>query len=240
MKSFLDKLCDVFFVKKCVACGRLLEYDSEHSLCDECLNDWIGSKQEKCVVCNKEQTKCRCGFYQLNHDSVRHLALYRAAEVDSVTNRLVYALKKSNNVKVFDFVAREMVENIVFKSLDGTICVGAPRSVSAIRKNGYDHSKKLARKVAELTNTEYVDALVHKGRASEQKQIKHREERLENVRQNICLNNKSIDKIRGKRVLLIDDIGTSGATTHVCTELLKNAGAVSVCCILCARNESEG
>ena len=242
MKDFrkiLDSICDVFFVKKCVSCGQLLEYDTKEWLCEECKNEWLGAKQEKCDVCGKAQTKCRCGFYQLSHDSVRHLALYRAAETDSVINRIVYALKQSNNKDVFDFVAHEMVNDIVPKSIENTVCVSAPRSVGAIRKNGYDHSKKLARRVAELLDVEYVDALRHNGKKSEQKQLKLREERLANVGKYCCVNEKTIGKVKGKNVLLIDDIGTSGATTHICTSLLKSAGALQVCCILCARNESD-
>lgn len=239
-RKILDSIVDIFFVKKCVSCGQLLEYDTKEWLCEECKNEWIGAKQEKCDFCNKPQTKCSCGFYKLTHDSVRHLALYRAAESDSVTNRIVYALKESNNKEVFDFVAHEMVNEIIPKSLENTVCVSAPRSIGAIRKNGYDHSKKLARRVSELLDVEYVDALIHNGKKSEQKQLKQREERLINVGKYCCINKKMIEKIKGKNVLLIDDIGTSGATTYVCTGILKNAGALQVNCILCAKNESDG
>lgn len=237
IKRYIDSILSVIFVKKCIACRVLLEYDSDKKLCPDCEREWKESKAEICPDCYEEQIDCRCSFWRSNVDSVRHLALYSHDEIDSVTNRLVYALKKSNNDDVFDFVADEMVENLISrKNLYNTVCVSVPRNPKSIRKYGYDHAKKLAKRVADRLGVEYVDFLKHRGGKSEQKKLNYAQ-RIENAKNNCYVNESNIGKIKGKRVLLIDDIGTTGAMTGACTALLKQHGAYRVDCVLAAKNK---
>ena len=237
IKNFLDSILNTVFVKKCVACKELLAHDSERMLCDACFEEWEDAKSEVCPDCLKEQIDCRCGVKSRYVDSVRHLALYSHYHTDSVPNRIVYALKRSNNDSVFDFVSDEMIKLLLPKTVYGnTVCVGVPRNPMAIRKYGYDHAKLLARIVAKKLGVEYADVLGHNGGRVEQKTL-NSEQRIVNARKNCYVIPSMADCIKGKRVLLIDDIITTGASLSVCAELLKNNGALRVDCIVAARNE---
>lgn len=237
IKAYIDKILNIVFVKKCVACRKLLPYDYVGKLCSDCEEEWEESKDEICPNCYKQQIKCRCGFGKSDVDSVRHLALYDHNNFDSVTNRLIYALKKCNSSDVFDFIADQMIENIISKEhLDNTVCVNVPRNPRAVRRYGYDHAKVLAKLIAGKLNIEYVDALVHIGGKSEQKKLNHIQ-RYENAKKNCRIDPSCVEKIKGKRVLLVDDIGTTGAMSKVCSMLLKQNGAVRVDCVLAAKNE---
>ena len=240
IRKIISKLLDVVFVKKCVACQELLPFDYDGYLCKDCLEEWTLSKSEVCPYCMKEQEKCRCGFHMSELDSVRHLAIYSPHDTDSVTNKIVYALKRSNVDAVFEFVSSEMCKSLITnKSNKNTVCVGVPRNPKAIRKHGYDHAKKLAKQVAEDMGFEYVDALYHKGGGMEQKELKNQALRMENAKKNCYIKPKCVERIRGKRVILIDDIGTTGSMANACCKLLKKNGAYCVECVLCARNESN-
>ena len=142
---------DLFWVKKCVACDELLEYDTKEYLCPKCYAEWEAAKNERCPVCQKRECKCSCGNRnKLYVDFVRHLALYEPYEREYVVNRIVYALKNSNNDDVFEFVAHEMVKEFSLKeNMRNTVIVSVPRNPSSIRKYGYDHAMKLAKRVAE-------------------------------------------------------------------------------------------
>ncbi len=240
IKESINKILNIIFVKRCVACKKLLPYDYDKKLCADCLAEWEESKTEICADCLKEQTECHCRFRNNKVDSVRHLALYSHYDNEAVTNRLIYALKRSNNDDVFEFVADEIIDNLITKkNLYNTVCVSVPRNPNSIRHYGYDHAKTLAKRIAEKLDIEYVDILKHKGGKSEQKKL-NSAQRSENAKKNCYINEKLVNKIKGKRVFLIDDIGTTGSMVCACTKLLKDNGAYRVECILAAKNESDG
>ena len=170
---------------------------------------------------------------------MRHLALYDHTDREWVVNRIVYALKNSNADEVFEFVAREMADNLIDKKLlNNAVFVGIPRSPRSVRKYGYDHAKKLAKKLAEITSGECVDALGHRGGDVEQKKL-NKFQRALNAKENCFIKEKAIPKIKGKIVYLVDDIATTGAMTGACAEILHKNGATKVLCLLTATNKLQ-
>lgn len=235
--DFFGRIFNLIFVKGCVACSELIEFDKEEYLCPKCAEEWEEAKSTVCETCFEMQSRCRCGFGKRYIDGVRHLALYDHTDRASVTNRIVYALKKSNYDRVFEFVAKEMAENLIEKGdLKNAIVVSIPRSPGSVKSFGYDHAKKLAIVLAEKLEVDYVDALGHRGGKTEQKKL-NKAERMINAKNNCFLKDGTEKRICGKKVLLVDDIGTTGAMTGACAELLHNAGAVRIKCILAAKNK---
>ncbi len=236
-KSIFDRLFKIVCVKRCVACKELLEFDYKGSMCPKCAAEWDEAKRTMCDRCFEMHSKCRCGFGKQYVDGVRHLALYDHTERDCVVNRIVYSLKNSNNDDVFEFVAREMADNLIDKNkLDQAVAVNVPRSPKSVRHYGYDHAKKLAIKLAELLDIDYVDALGHRGGKVEQKTL-NKKQRAINAQNNCYIKAEAVEKIKGKTVLLIDDIGTTGAMTSACAELLHQNGTRCVLCVLAAQNK---
>ena len=232
-----DKILKLFFVKRCVACRKLLQYDSEEYLCDECASKWKREKTELCPVCLKGQTKCTCGFGRSNIDSVRHLAMYSHSDKDSVAKKIVFALKKKNDSDVFEFVAREITSNLIGKvNAENTVVVNVPRNPNTVREIGYDHAEKMAERIAFLLGIRHINALGQRKNKKEQKKL-NSTQRMENARKNFYYRSDRQGEIRGYNVILIDDIGTTGSTLKVCAELLKNNGAKSVRAFIAAKNK---
>ena len=239
IRKLLGALSDIFTVKKCVACRELLPYDSKDKLCEKCRCDWELEKRKICTVCFEAQVDCRCGFGKKSVDSVRHIALYSNEEKDCVVNKIIYALKKSNNSDVFEFVAQEMADELLQKKyMKNAVIAGIPRNPVAIRKYGYDHAKKLALCLSKLTGVKYIDAFGHIGGKTEQKKL-NKYQREYNAKKNCYIKENCIEDIKGKNVWLVDDIGTTGAMMSACAELLKKNGAMKVNCIIAARNEKK-
>ncbi len=238
-KLFFKKFLDFICVKKCVACNELLEFDYEGFLCPKCAKEWDEAKRTVCERCFNMHSKCRCSFSKQYVDGMRHLALYDHTDREWVVNKIVYALKKSNAEEVFEFVAREMAESLIDeKSLKNAVFVGVPRSPKSVRKYGYDHAKKLAKKLAEITGCEYADALGHHGGVVEQKTL-NKLQRALNANENCFIKEKAILKIKSKTVFLVDDIATTGAMTGACAEILHENGAKKVFCLLAAKNKLQ-
>lgn len=238
-KAFFSGFLAMFFPKRCVACGELLEFDYRDCLCPDCREEWDEAKVEICEVCGKTQTRCRCAYGKEHVDMVRHLAAYDHNKREGVANRIVYNLKKSNYNVLFLFVADEMANELVdFKVDENTVVAGVPRSPGSVRRYGYDHAKKLARVLAERLEVGYLDALGHYGGKQEQKTL-NKSQRALNAKENCYLKNGVGDSLKGKTVLLVDDIITTGAMTGACAEQLHLGGAKRVICLLAAKNRLD-
>ncbi len=232
----INHFLNMLFVKRCIACRTLMPYDSKDCLCDTCLPKWELEKSEVCSVCLKRQTRCSCGFGRSELDGVRHLAMYSNGDNESVAKRLVFALKKKKDSRAFDFLAKEIVDNLIDKNISSdTVVVNVPRNPNSINEIGYDHARVLAKKVAMLLDVKYADVLAQKRNKKEQKRLNSMQ-RMENARKNFYYETSGKIKIDGCNVVLVDDIGTTGATVKVCAELLKENGAKSVKAVLVAKN----
>lgn len=97
---------------------------------------------------------------------------------------------------------------------------------------GYNHSKVLGKSVAELLRTPYKDLLVKVKNNKEQHKLSA-EERALNVLG--VYSAKRTDIIKGKTILLCDDIVTTGSTLRECSKILMKAGAARVICASIAK-----
>lgn len=111
-------------------------------------------------------------------------------------------------------------------------CVtSVPCSADSKRKHGFDHARILAKEVAKNYKTPYESLLI-KTRKNKEQHTLSKKERFENVRGAYAVP-KKLD-IRGKSILLIDDITTTGATLLSCCFELEKAGAGYVECAVIA------
>lgn len=115
----------------------------------------------------------------------------------------------------------------VLRDLPGPeVVVAVPISAKRLKERGYDQAELLARAVAKELGCPYVSALrKHKDNAANSS-LETADERRANVRGVYRVEEPG--SIAGKRVLLIDDIVTTGATACECARQLRHAGAADV------------
>lgn len=107
-----------------------------------------------------------------------------------------------------------------------TVIVPIPRSRDAILENGFDQSVIVAKAAADSLSIPCLSAIKHCGK-KKQKLLGYRD-RLHNAKEAFVINEEYADGIRGKRVILYDDIITTGASAAACISLLKKSGATGV------------
>jgi len=106
-------------------------------------------------------------------------------------------------------------------------------------QRGYNQAAVLAKALARELEVPYIPALTRTRRTRQQARLS-RAERAENVASAFRLS-VTPEKIRGKHLILVDDVITSGATVAACQEVLISAGAKSVKLAAVARARlSEG
>ena len=113
----------------------------------------------------------------------------------------------------------------------------APLSRRRLRSRGYDQAGLLAATVAERTGLPCQVLLEKTKHTRPQSGLKRREARRENAAG--AYRAVNTENIAGKRILLVDDIVTTGETLMECARVLKAAGARSVTAVTAARRRDR-
>ena len=120
---------------------------------------------------------------------------------------------------------------------DFDLVTWVPVSKKRLRERGYDQAELLARSVCRRWNTRPVRMLRKIADTPPQSGIEDAAARRANILG--AYEAVNADRIRNSRILLVDDIYTTGATMAECTRLLKEAGAERVVCVAAARTRRK-
>ena len=226
--SFL--LSRLFFPPKCVACGeRLPTAHPNGVLCDFCHEQYENEKEASCPVCAARLSSCLCLPSDLPKTRARRMVKitrYRPSSED-VSAKIIYALKHRRLIDLQRFVASEFVSALtpLMKSREEWLVSFPPRGNESLRRDGFDHAAAVAKYLGQALGIPCAPCLVHERQTVAQKKLS-RTARIAAANAGYTLR-KGVSVV-GKRVILFDDICTSGATMTACARLLYKAGAKEV------------
>lgn len=218
-------LLDLLFPPKCALCRQLLQ-GNETDFCTGCRTDTP-------VFPGMERNTHPDGKTKLQFlDSCTAVWYYRENVRDGILR-----LKFSGAAHLADPYGRMLAMKLYSggaRSYDG-IC-WAPVSARRRRKRGYDQAQLLARSVGRELEILPMP-LLRKTRDNPAQSGLGAAERRANVQGVYAFSGKM--DIRGKRILLIDDVFTTGSTAEECARVLKTAGAAEVHCAVVAAAQRE-
>lgn len=230
-----DRLLDLLFVPRCAACGERMDKSGD-GLCEACRRAYEHAKDEYCDFCGMTAPQCYCMPQNLLSAGClfyRKLLFYKP-DGTPVLHRLLYAVKRRNTAAATRFLARELAAKTRAMVTPETVVTYAPRSRASYRKYGYDQARELAKIYAKETGGRFRPLLVRRaGHAKTEQKLLNARGRAANVRGAFRL--RRFADVRGMRILLLDDVVTSGATLGECVRTLTAAGAAEVCCVSLAQ-----
>jgi ComF family protein len=122
---------------------------------------------------------------------------------------------------------------LVTNPVPGEVVIAVPLHPKRLRERGYNQSHLLAKELAKLRKLPLIDdCLIRERHSPPQARTASVDERRTNVANAFSCRDR---RLKGKPVLLIDDVSTSGATLDGCARALKKAGATSVWGLVLAR-----
>ncbi|MFZ2560606.1 MAG: hypothetical protein WAW91_03190 [Candidatus Nanoperiomorbaceae bacterium] len=234
MNNFLDINLRAIAPHICKGCGCLGD-----TLCDSCFFDIIENKYEQCVSCGR----------QLSPSELAHLGNLCSRCGHTLPFSQVFVVGERRDVLLklvgdFKYNSERESAKMLAKLLDVTIPPLAKdvlvsyitTSAPHIRSRGFDHMALVARRFAKLRGLTSIKLL---GRQISDSQHD------KNARERQILADKMFYLTQPhfglpKRVLLIDDIWTTGATTTAATKLFKTAGVTNVQLAIVARQTEGG
>lgn len=226
---------------KCLLCGQA---SNGKDLCDLCQNNLNSlQKQEFCRKCGKiirinnknDILLCQDCFLQ-NHPFTiaRAFGAYKG-----VLKELIHQFKYTGRRSLTNMLANLMIAIIVddkrFNDVD--LIIPVPVSANKLTERRFNQSELLAQRIAEVLKINIDCELLFKVRDTASQSKLKKQERQINLKDAFII--KSADKIKGLKILLVDDILTTGSTVDECCEALLKAGAYDVKVITLATGEDK-
>ena len=161
------------------------------------------------------------------------LIKYRPSK-NSSPEKMIYHLKRKCGRRAVRFLSGRMkagLEKIEdLPSSDNILVTFIPRSRATLSKLGVDQAERLARGLADATGYKFYKLLCRRGVLRPEQKKLDTDGRRKNAKATFALSQDAESECRGKTVILVDDLLTTGATLGVCSSLIYSAGAARVIC----------
>lgn len=236
-KRFLN----VILPPRCISCGSFIE--DAGSLCTDCWSGIDFISRPFCSVCSfpfeyDMGDDAMCGQCMVSHpkyDKAKCVFVYNYK-----SSRLITGFKYGDKIHSTRSFARWMASagQDFFPQTDVISPVPLHRVKLFTRR--YNQSALLANKIGEIGNIMFLPDILLRTKLKPPQASLSRRRRLWNVKGVFALNKKYHEFIKGKNILLIDDVITTGATISECAGILKKAGAEKVFVIALARTIDNG
>lgn len=240
-----DAFASVFFPAGCRLCERVLVQASTVPICQECLGSFPALGGAGCQKCgqplatwslgNAAQADpdgallCpECHARDYSFDFVRSYALYKGPLVPTIM-----LLKFERIEPLGCWFAQRLIEVVQRDGIAADVVVPVPLHRLRQRERGYNQAELVAKPLARKLDLPYRAVLLTRTKPRPDKHILSFEERWESVRGAFATRPGS--KVDNLRVLLVDDVMTTGATLDACAKALRGAGAKSVIGLTVAR-----
>lgn len=208
IRRLWDMFWDLLYPRKCIFCGRILKM-KEIGFCKHCST--IPEPVLKPMITGFDFECCYSVYYYRNQ-------IASAIKEYKFSGKIHYA--KSFGI----LLAQVLKENRVHAD----VITWAPVSKKRKRKRGYDQGEELAKIVGRELGIPVKGLLKKVRHNAAQAMITDRYEREKNVKNAYSVVDAST--VSGKRILLLDDVITTGATLTECSKTLTAAGARNIVC----------
>ena len=240
VNKYLNKLLDIIFVSNiyCIGCGAIIDKSRKYSLCNDCMENMSWSSAKTCEQCGRSldasRMEKRCYFCRTaNH---KYDEGYPCTGYHERERKIISDLKAGKQAYIAGCLAEIIFDKLVScNALHGMeVLMPVPANAKNEKRRGFNQAELITGKVFEkcaenVKGLQYYTDVLHRDKKGVQMKGKSSEERRMSIKGQILISEAKAHLVRGKSVLLIDDVYTTGATVDECAKVLKSAGATKVC-----------
>lgn len=229
LRPFFRRLLHTIFPTTCLACGAALWDDPIPFVCTTCWESVARLPHPQCPCCSRpfsspvalaHSPTHRCGPCRKTPPSFTQA--WTPYLYQTPLKEMIVAFKYHGKTRLARPLANLMLEGIPHvPKLDGILAV--PLHRDRIRDRAYNQSLLLATQLGRALQIEVLHHTLIKSVATSPQTGLKRSARLKNLRNVFSVNHPV--RIRGKRLLLIDDVLTTGTTVNECAKVLLKQGA---------------
>lgn len=220
---------DLIFPRFCFGCARELEASEAGFVCPSCILNlnfnpglgcilcgWRSLLGKTCVSClRKTRIKGLISVFPYQNEIIRKL-------IYAFKYRIIGSIAKILGKFAFEFIKKEKLESV----FDQALLVPVPLHKNRLRQRGFNQSELIAKEINFYFKTPVInDLLFRKSKTEIQAEIKDFKKRESNVANAFEINpKKDLSAYKNEKIILVDDVITSGATLESCAKVLSEAG----------------
>jgi len=235
---WLNAALSFVYPETCQLCGNSRATLDESYICDVCRNDIhyitppfcerCGLSFEGAITTIFECSNCR--DHKLHFSYARAVVVFRDGMLD-----LIHKYKYNRALWFEPFLAGLLVNAAKphLSSDEWQYIVPVPLYPAKLREREFNQAERLANHLSAATQIPIHNRLLRRVLPTRTQTLLTREERIANVRKAFAI--RPGVSLNGERLVLIDDVLTTGATTSACARVLLAAGASAVCVWTVAR-----
>lgn len=213
MNKLAAFITDLFFPNRCPICSGYINYDS--FICESCHSQLDPFSDEVCPQCGKIKGECICS--KVCYDRAFVCFYY-----ENIAKTGILSLKDGHKEFGY-FIGRLLGERIAENDLRADGIVPVPVSKKSYRKRRYNQAKVIADQIADIIRLPVFTDIIFKNDSAVQHTL-NSAERKKNTSA-FYGGNRSLDSMK---LILCDDVITTGSTLDRCAGILKEMGAAAV------------
>jgi ComF family protein len=238
----LQKSCDAglsfFYPEICQFCKSQRATCADGYICVECRDQVRFIQPPFCNRCGLPYDGDITTEFQCSncHDIELHFSFARSAVVaNPFLLEIVHRYKYSRALWFEPFLAKLLVEKAqpILEKEQWDWIVPIPLHSLKKREREFNQAERLARQLSRATNIPIKTNLLRRKQFTRTQTQLTREQRMKNVQS--AFEFLPDEKLHGERIVLLDDVLTTGATTSACAKILRKAGAGEICVWTVAR-----
>ncbi|MBI4373899.1 MAG: ComF family protein [Deltaproteobacteria bacterium] len=234
MPPAISFILDFIFPRRCLAC-RLI---SKEPLCPPCLEKFPVLPASHCPRCARP-------FFNTSLEGMTHLCgdclvssppyrkVYALGLYQGLLSDLIGRMKYRKEERLADFLGESLAEALGEETIQADLIVPVPLHPERLRERGFNQASRIAESLGKLLGTQVEKYDLVRCRETPHQTTLSREERLKNLKGAFRIARS--EKFDGKKLLLVDDVYTTGATLTASTKVLLEAGAKEVAVAVVAR-----
>lgn len=243
---WLQPLLDLIYPPRCAACSVRIGDGLHDDFCPGCTGELKPVKAPFCSLCCEPfPGDLDPGFTCPNcfNNPFAFDFAVSAWQSEGSLREAIHRFKYQKRIHLRQPLAHKLHDALADPRLAGTLAPGAAESWVIVpvplharrqRERGFNQSAELSRQLARLSRLPCLEAL-RRTRYTTAQAALNRKQRLANLAGAFAISPKISATIRGKNVLLVDDVFTTGSTAHECSKVLKAAQAGLVIVLTVAR-----
>ena len=232
------KVFNILFPAICLNCQT-----EGNWICQDCLSNIDVLEYQYCPFCKErvfEEGTCK-KHRQKNLNGLFFAASYKNPLVKKLIKKFKYPpFLKELSLSLSSLIITHFIlsgNKIIFNNQENSLFIPVPLFSSKKRWRGFNQSEEITKELSKFLKIPYqVNNLIKIKKTQSQIELS-KEERERNIKNSFKIKNPL--EIQGKRIFLVDDIFTSGATMEECAHVLKKAGTKEVWGIAVAREGSD-
>lgn len=226
MSKIIERLINIIYPNICPLCGKELEFD--HLVCKKCEGEIKYITEPICKKCGKqlqEEEKEYCGDCKTRvhyFDSGIGVFAYTG-----VVKKAMYEFKYKDMKVYGKFFGNKMAEYSTeyIKHWKADVLIPVPVSKKKYLKRGYNQAEILARELSKKTNMPVDTKVIYRSKDTMPQKEMSRDSRKKNLKNAFII---SGNVVKYNKVILVDDIYTTGSTIDECAKALKSSGIKEV------------